>query len=93
MMVEASLRWTLGIRSCCTQMDPQPVVDHLDPDPRFVEDGGPSMMCRCLTLGWVLSLPPDYPQSSVSQIGWPYARVKPSYILKWGRNVRFTTKV
>ena len=29
----------------------------------------------------------------VSQIGWPYARVKPSLALKWGRNVRLATKV
>lgn len=84
MMVEASLRWTLGIRSCCTQVDPQSVVAHVDPDPQscFVEDGGPSMMCRCWTLGWVLSPLSDYPKSSVSQIGWPYARVKPSYMVK-----------
>ena len=84
MMVEASLRWTLGIRSCWTQVDPQFVVAHVDPDPQscFVEDGGPSMMCCCWTLGWVLFPLPDYPKSSVSQIGWPYARVKPSYMVK-----------
>jgi hypothetical protein len=82
MMVEVSPSLTLGIRSCCTQMDPQSVVAHFDPDPRFVEDGGPSMMCHCWTLGWVLFPLPDYPKSSVSQIGWPYARVKPSYMVK-----------
>ena len=84
MIVELSLRWTLGIGSCCTQVDPQSVVARFGPDPQscFVEHGGPSDDGSLLdpqvgTFSFAQSA-----QSSVSQIAGLYARVKPSYILK-----------
>jgi hypothetical protein len=84
MMVEASLWWTLGIRSCCTQVDPQSVVAHLDPDPQscFVEHGGPSDDGSLLDSRMGTLCSSGLAQSSVSQIIGLYARVKPSFPLK-----------
>ena len=95
MIVELSLRWTLGIGSCCTQVDPQSVVARFGPDPQscFVEHGGPSddgslLDAQMGTFSFAQSA-----QSSVSQIAGLYARVNLSFPLKWGRNVRPTTKI
>ena len=80
MIVEPSVSGTLGVRSCCTQVDPQSVVARFDPDPQscFVEHGGPSddgslLDSQVGTFSFAGSA-----QLSVSQIGRPYARVKPS---------------
>ena len=84
MIVELPLRWTLGIGSCCTQVDPQSAVARFGPDPQscFVEHGGSSddgslLDAQVGTFSFAQSA-----QSSVSQIVGLYARVKPSYMVK-----------
>lgn len=80
--VRRGSRWTLTLGRRAGSPDPQ-----LFAQPHWYlrcsrHSLGPSMMIRCGTLGWVLSPLLDYPELSVSQIGWPYARVRLSLGVK-----------